>query len=72
MERELNAVQIDDKTYLIVKEITKNDKKYIYLSNIDNKEDILIRRLEDNKAVPLNNDKEFELACSLFIKETAN
>lgn len=69
--RELEVIDIDDKSYLILKEVTKNDKTYLYLSNINDEEDTLIRKMEDSNILPLENDKEFELACNLFIKEIA-
>ncbi len=70
--RDLEVVEIDDKSYLILKEVIKDNKTYLYLSNINDEEDTLIRKLENNDVLPLENDKEFELACNLFIKEIAN
>ena len=70
--RDLEVVEIDDKNYLILKEAIKDNKTYLYLSNINDEEDTLIRKLENNDVLPLENDKEFELACNLFIKEIAN
>ena len=70
--KELKVVEIDDKSYLILKEATKNDKTFLYLSNINDDEDTLIRKIEDDNILPLENDTEFELACNLFIKEIAN
>ena len=70
--RDLEVVEIDDKSYLILKEAIKDNKTYLYLSNINDEEDTLIRKLENNDVLPLENDKEFELACNLFIKEIAN
>ena len=69
--RELEVIEIDDKSYLILKEIIKDNKTYLYLSNINDEEDTLIRKMEDSNILPLENDKEFELACNLFIKEIA-
>ena len=70
--KDLEVVEIDDKSYLILKEVIKDNKTYLYLSNINDEEDTLIRKLENNDVLPLENDKEFELACNLFIKEIAN
>ena len=70
--RELDVVEIEDKSYFILKEITKDNKTYLYLSNINDEDDTLIRKLEEEKVIPLESDKEFELACNLFIKESTN
>ena len=69
--KDLEVIDIDDKSYLILKEVTKDNKTYLYLSNINDEEDTLIRKLEDTNILPLESDKEFELACNLFIKEIA-
>ena len=69
--KDLEVIDIDDKSYLILKEVTKNDKTYLYLSNINDEEDTLIRKLEKDVILPLESDKEFELACNLFVKEIA-
>lgn len=72
MNKELEVVEIDDKTYFILKEATSNNKTYLYLSNINDEEDTLIRKLEDTNVLPLEDDKEFEVACNLFIKEISD
>ena len=69
--KDLEVIDIDDKSYLILKEVTKDKKTFLYLSNINDEEDTLIRKLEKDVILPLESDKEFELACNLFIKEIA-
>ena len=55
--------------YEIVMEKTLNDKTYLYLTNINDDKDMLIRKYtHDSKEIlkPLDNDKEFEEAMKLI------
>lgn len=72
MNKSLDVIEIDDKSYIILKEVTNKDNTYLYLSNVNDEEDTLIRKIKENDIFPLENEKEFELACNLFIKEIAN
>ena len=50
-------------------EKTLNDKTYLYLTNVNDDKDMLIRKYtHDNKEIlkPLDNDKEFEEAMKLI------
>lgn len=71
MDKELEVITIDEKDYLVIKEVTYKDDVYLYLSNKEDDEDNLIRKVDKNNkkiVIPLENDKEFELACSLLLK----
>lgn len=73
--KELDVVKIDENDYIVLKECRKNDKIFLYLSNVNDEEDTLIRKVDENdknKILPLENENEFELACNLFIREIAN
>ena len=66
MEKELEVITIDNKDYAILKEKEYNDTTYIFLSNVANQDDIMIRKSsEEDKDlfVPLENEKEFNIAC---------
>ena len=68
-ERPVEYVLIDNIKYEIVMEKTLNDKTYLYLTNINDDKDILIRKYtHDSKEIlkPLDNDKEFEEAMKLI------
>ena len=70
-EIELETVTIDDKNYYVLKKIPHNENIYYYLSNTLDENDTLIRKQDkDNESVviPLDDDKEFELACNLILK----
>ena len=71
MEKELEVITIDNKDYAILKEKEYNDTTYIFLSNVANQDDIMIRKSsEEDKDlfVPLENEKEFNISCLLLFK----
>ena len=71
MKKELDVVLIQNDEYAILKEIKHNDCKYLYLSSIENKGDMMIRKITDSNPdliVPLAGDDEFKLACALMFK----
>ena len=75
MKKELEVITIDDKDYVIIEEVEHNNKTYLYLSNVINDEDTLIRKVdEDDKEtiLPLQDEQEFEIACNLLFKNFAN
>ena len=68
-EREVEYVLIDNKKYEVVMEKTSGDTTYMYLSNLDDENDNLIRKyttVDQERIYPLDNDEEFELAMSLI------
>lgn len=71
MEKELEVITIDNKDYAIIKEKEYNDTTYIFLSNVTNPDDIMIRKSSETDKelfVPLESDKEFNIACLLLFK----
>ncbi|MBR1937008.1 MAG: DUF1292 domain-containing protein [Bacilli bacterium] len=71
MEKELDVVTIDGVNYLILEKIDYNDNSYVYLSNVMDMNDTLIKKIDKNDSkvvVPLDDENEFELACNLFLK----
>lgn len=67
MEKSFEIVEVNNKQYIVLKEIDYNMNNYLYLSNLDNPKDILIRK---NELLPLESIDEYELACNLLLKET--
>ena len=68
-ERKVEYVLIDNKKYEVVMEKTSGDTTYMYLSNLDDDNDNLIRKyttVDQETIYPLDNDEEFELAMSLI------
>lgn len=45
MEEKVSYVTIDNKTYLIVDEVTFNETKYLYLVNENDENDLLIQKV---------------------------
>ena len=71
--KEFEIMTIDNKDYLIVKEIQDKDTNYIYLVNKENELDVLIRKQskeDKNTYIPLDNDEEFNLANLLLFRDT--
>ena len=71
--RDLEVVKIEGNSYVIIKEVKHGNTSYLYLSNINDEEDTLIRKMDEKEKdmiIPLENDQEFELACNLLLKHT--
>ena len=62
-------INVDGVDYAILKEVKNVGTTYVFLSNVANSEDMMIRKsVNDEDYVPLDGDKEFELACLLLFK----
>lgn len=75
MKKELEVITIDNKDYVIIEEVEHDNKTFLYLSNITDDEDTLIRKLDENDkntVLPLQDEQEFEIACNLLFKNFAN
>lgn len=71
--REVEVMTIDDKDYLIMKEVLEKNTSYVFLSNVHDPEDVMIRKsssYDPNVYVPLENEEEFRLATLLLFKES--
>lgn len=71
--KDLEVVTIDDNQYLVLKEVKHDDISYLYLSNINDEEDTLIRKTDKkdkDMILPLESEQEFEIACNLLLKHT--
>lgn len=71
MKKELEVIEIDEKEYCVINEVTYKEKTFLYLSNIQDEEDTIIRKVspeDENIVIPLQDEKEFEIACNLLCK----
>lgn len=68
MEQEMDVVTINDKEYLIMKKIKFKDNIFVYLSNVLDEDDVLIKKMSEDKIVSLESVNEFELACNIFLQ----
>lgn len=64
MEKNFEVVEVNNKAYIILKEIKHEQDNYLYLSNIEDPKDVLIRK---NELLPLESLDEYELACNLLL-----
>ncbi len=67
--KEVEVVEIDNASYVVLKQVVHNDTAFLYLSNINDEEDTMIRKADGDMLVPLASEEEFEIACNLLIKQ---
>lgn len=69
MEEELEIITIGSKDYAVIDEI----ENYVFLSNIDNELDVMVRKSikekDKEKLVALDTEEEFNKAMILFTKK---
>ena len=49
----------NNKIYLVIKSVLYNNSEYVFLSNEMDASDDMIRRVSENKLLPLESDEEF-------------
>lgn len=54
----VNCYSIDNKDYMLVKEVYLDNKKYVYLVNLEDPGDAMVRVLENDTLIPVNNIEE--------------
>ncbi len=63
---------IDNKEYLLTDNLTKNDNNYLYLTNINNPRDIILRKIVKHKndefIIKLENDEFYDVMLSFYEK----
>ena len=70
--QQVEIIDIENKKYMVLNEITDNDETYLYLTNIKNPKDFIIQKVDKNDKdylVNLDNDEEFKKALDLFSKK---
>lgn len=68
----VEVITIDNQDYMIIKELKKENINYIYLSNINDEKDILIKKIIDDNPdylLSLDNNEEFQKALLLFLND---
>ena len=66
---QVEVLDIDNKKYMVLNEISDNDETYLYLSNINDPKDFLIRKLDKNNKeylINLDDKEEFKKAMGYF------
>ena len=64
----VDTYTIKDKNYIVVKEMDYKNNHYLYLSNIDDDSDLMIRKLNGNILEPLESDIELMDVLKEIIK----
>jgi len=73
MMKNLEILSIDGSDYYILKEILHNKVYYLYLMNVEDGNDMFIRKANEQNqdiVLPLDSDEEFDLACALLFKKS--
>lgn len=72
MSKELEYVELEDKENYVILKILEGTNKYVYLANIKDASDLVIRKLiviDDQEILAgLDTDQEFNEAMELFKK----
>lgn len=71
--KEVEVMTIDNKDYLIMKEVFEGETSYVFLSNVNDPEDVMIRKSSERDKdlyIPLENEEEYHLATLLLFKES--
>lgn len=66
---EIEYVIIDDKRFGIINEVKNEETTYVFLANLEDPAEQLIRKYTDSHQedlLPLETDSEFKFALSLF------
>ena len=66
---EVTIFSFDNKDYMLLDQI----HDYVYLSNVDDRRDMMIRKEDENDKellLPLEDDEEFEQALLLLVNQT--
>lgn len=68
----LNVCVINNKKYYLLKEIEINGNSYLYLSNVDDEDDFMIRKRNKNNPnvlSGLDDEKEFKMASLVMANQ---
>lgn len=68
---QIEYITIDNKKYGISKEIKYENTIYVYLANLDDPKDQLIKKYtttNPNELLPLETDAEFTFALNLYVE----
>ena len=69
--KEVEVITIGNKDYIILSEVIEKNVSFIFLSNLDDPDDVMIRKStadNPNHYVPLENPEEFQLASLLLLQ----
>lgn len=64
----LNYYEINNIKYIVMNELDYNDKHYVYLSNMNDEDDIMVRIVKSDKLEPLETEEELVEVLKMLIK----
>ncbi len=70
--RDVEVMTVDQKDYIIMKEVMENGTSFVFLSGVDNPDDVMIRKSSPQDPylyIPLESEEEVHLATLLFFKQ---
>ncbi len=70
--RDVEVMTVDDKDYIVMKEVMENGTSFVFLSGVDNPDDVMIRKSSPHDPylyIPLESEEEVHLATLLFFKQ---
>ena len=69
--RDVEVMTVDEKDYIIMKEVVENGVSFVFLSGVDDPDDVMIRKSSPTDPylyIPLESQEEYHLATLLFFK----
>lgn len=66
---ELEIIEIDNQEYYVLTELQGQTEKYLYLSNVNDEDDVFLRKADKNNSdivIPLESDEELIEATTLL------
>lgn len=64
----LNYYEINNIKYIVMNEFDYNNKHYVYLSNMNDEDDIMVRIVNGDKLEPLETEEELVEVLKMLIK----
>lgn len=58
-EQLVDFYSFNNKIYIVIKSVSYNNNEYVFLSNEMDNSDDMIRRVSDNKLLPIESDEEY-------------
>ena len=67
--KQVEIIDIENKKYMVLNEISDNYETYVFLTNIKNPKEFIIQKVDKNDndyLINLDNDDEYDRALKLF------
>ena len=64
----VNVYKIGDIIYEVIEEVSYNNNHYVYLSNMNDEDDIMVRIVNGDKLEPLETEEELKSVLEIITK----